>query len=318
MGYHRQMGRLLTSAIALVAMTLAGPSMARELTAQEAYDAGLTAMLAGDFRHGCPYLEQSVAAEPLPGAQFTLAECYAKWGKHASAIAAYQRYLEMYVSLPVDKRDKQKGRQRIASDQVAALGAIVPRITLVSTSAPSGSTFALDGRPVPADEPTPVDPGTHIATLTTPDGAVQSKNVEAATGDALTITLGAEQPPLVDEPPREPPEPGSNPWPIVGWTAIGLGGGALVGGAITGGLALNEKGTVDDNCIEARCNLTGLDAASKAQSLAQISNVLFIAGGLVATAGILVVVLDPGGDDDGTARLDALVGPTGGTLRVSW
>jgi hypothetical protein len=65
----------------------ATPEAAAAAAAQ--FERGLAAMNGGRYEVACPALAESVRLEPRPGAIFTLAECEAQWGHHASADAHY-------------------------------------------------------------------------------------------------------------------------------------------------------------------------------------------------------------------------------------
>jgi hypothetical protein len=82
----------------------------------------------------------------------------------------------------------------------------------------------------------------------------------------------------------------------------GLGAAGLLVGSITGALVLGEKGTIEDNCVDTRCNATGKKAADRAQSLGLASTIGFgvgIAG--LATAAVLLLT-EPTGRSGSSAR----------------
>ena len=64
------------------------------------------------------------------GALFTLAECYAQWGKPLAALGHYREYLKMYARLGPEDRKRQEERAKLASTQVAALSTLVPSLRI--------------------------------------------------------------------------------------------------------------------------------------------------------------------------------------------
>src|SRR5262249_5053689 len=91
-------------------------------------------------------LAESFRLDPRPGVLFTEAECEARWGKTATALAHYTDFLQLVARLPADQQAKHADRQKIAEQQKAALAARVPRLRLVvPASAPAGVSVSKDG-----------------------------------------------------------------------------------------------------------------------------------------------------------------------------
>ena len=140
------------------------------------FDMGVKAMTAGDFEHGCPAIRESYRLDPRPGTLFTLAECEAKWGKVASAVAHYGDYLGLYAAMPRDRQTGQHGRNEIAAQQKAALSPRVPHLLVaLPASAPPGTVVRRDDAELGAASlgiALPVDPGEHVVTTQAPGGPV--------------------------------------------------------------------------------------------------------------------------------------------------
>lgn len=80
----------------------------------------------------------------------------------------------------------------------------------------------------------------------------------------------------------------------LGIAALALGGAAVIAGLVTGGLAWDRKGIVDDACNEAdQCHPEGIEAADEGRTFSTISTVTFIAGGVLAAAGVVLIVTAP-------------------------
>jgi hypothetical protein len=89
---------------------------------------------------------------------------------------------------------------------------------------------------------------------------------------------------------------------------MGLGGAALVTGAIMGGLAISRNGQSNENGCNATndvCAEPGFTIRNQARSFGSASTGLIIAGGVLAGAGLVIVLTAPSGhrkDDAPKAR----------------
>ena len=91
---------------AVVVTFLAHHAMAQDpSSAAPLFDRGLEDMLAGRYETGCPSLAESHRLEPRPGTLFTVAECFAKWGKVATAFRYYEQYLSVFAQMPPEPLD---------------------------------------------------------------------------------------------------------------------------------------------------------------------------------------------------------------------
>src|ERR1043165_6485015 len=117
----RWQGRTLGACVATVAMLVAGPAFAQEDAAAEAlFNKGLSEMEAGHFDTACPTLKESQRLDPRMGTLFTLAECEAKGGMIASAVAHYDEYLRLFGRLTPQQKGTQAGREKVSAAQKAA------------------------------------------------------------------------------------------------------------------------------------------------------------------------------------------------------
>jgi hypothetical protein len=300
--------------------------------AQSLYDQGLAEMLEGRFETGCPLLERSYADDPLPGAGFTLAACYARWGKVNTAAVRYRAFLAMVEQLPPAERDEQKDRVKAAREKLAELEPQIPTITLsLGASAGADVIVQIDGRtlrPTELGSPVPVDPGEHEIAARRPDEPVaRQTTVQLEPGAKREVDLSdllaqaGEAPAAAAEAPdEEGPDDGTTLRAAgIAVGAVGLAG--IVVGAITGGMVFGKKSTVEDNCIDTVCNQEGLDAADQASTLGMVSNVGFGVGVGALALGVVLYLVAPDGEGDsegeaegeGEARLLPSVGlgPTG-------
>lgn len=317
-------GKTLGACIATTAILVAGAASAQEDAAAEAlFNKGLAEMEAGRFETACPTLKESQRLDPRMGTLFTLAECEAKGGMIASAVAHYDEYLRLFGRLAPAQKATQAGREKVSAAQKAALAPQVPYVTLILRDAPAGTTVKWDDLlfHLPAlGVPLPVNPGEHVVTTQVPGkpGVVMRVTMEKAEKKQVELKLAAPSrvatkpaPTPAIAPPSANPEPAATPTEadagassesrhVWMYGAAGLGAAGLVVGSITGALVLGKKATIDDNCVATRCNAAGKDAAESAQTLGLVSTVGFgvgIAG--LATAAVLFFTDSPSGS---TAR----------------
>ena len=91
-------------------------------------------------------------------------------------------------------------------------------------------------------------------------------------------------------PPPERPRSKSNPLATTGFV---VGGVALGVGAITGLVAMAKKSTLSDECTNKICGPANYDTLDSANTLATVSTVAFVIGGLGIATGIIATVTAP-------------------------
>jgi len=283
-------------------------------------------MEAGQFSSGCPAIAESQRIDPHPGTLFTLAECHAKWGKVASAVAEYQQYADLVSRLPRDQQRRHQARADIARAQVGKLKPTVPTLALLlPAGAPQGTFVTRNGevlKGVALGLPLPVDPGQYSIVTHAPGAPERETNVTIELGDkkqvSLEVTVPQNQPAAAATPAPVPalpaaplaPEPKAQPEAAssqssggarntIAYVIGGVGVGGVAVGSVTGILVFGKKGTVSDNCTGSSCNDTGLAAVSKGQTLATVSNIGFAVG--VAGIAVSAILLLTGGSESTVA-----------------
>jgi hypothetical protein len=84
-----------------------------------------------------------------------------------------------------------------------------------------------------------------------------------------------------------------SPWLAVGVTGLALGGVGLAVGAVTGTMSLTQTSDIKKNQCggTTSCPPSAQPAIDTANTLAMVSNITFIAGGVVAAAGLVFIVV---------------------------
>jgi hypothetical protein len=107
----------------------------------------------------------------------------------------------------------------------------------------------------------------------------------------------------------------------VGYATLGVGVLALGGGVVTGLMAQSKETKAKEDCVGLVCPSGAESTKNSAENLAATANVLFITGGVLAAAGVSMVIF--GGTASGseanqaTLRLSPGVQPGGGAIFAS-
>lgn len=163
------------------------------------FQRGLDDMLAGHYETACPAIAESQRLDPRPGTLFTLAECEAKSGKLASALAHYEDYLALVDRLPPRQRALQQERVRLSEAARGDLRPQVPRLLLrLSPGAPSGTSVKVDGLELGTAAlgvPLPVDPGEHVVVTRAPGRGPSIRKIAVAVAEHReeVLQIAAEQ-----------------------------------------------------------------------------------------------------------------------------
>jgi hypothetical protein len=155
--------------------------------------------------------------------------------------------------------------------------------------------------------------GTHTLTASAADGRKEKWEVVLTPGKSVDyrFTFAPEAAPAAPVAPATPlVQPTSLPPPVddsegkfplrtVGFVTAGVGAAALVGGVVTGLLARSAESDATGACSGKVCPTSAESDFDSASSLATMSNVFFIGGGVLAAAGVGMIVF--GGDSSAEA-----------------
>lgn len=244
-------------------------------------------------------------------------------------------------------------RAAYAHDHASALEKRVPHLTIrLQAGAPASARVFRDDEELGAASlgvALPVEPGPHTIIVRVgraesrfPVNAVEGKNVELAAAapadaarDAAPETAsaapvdktrprpdGARSQPAKPTPDRlAAPSADGNPRTL-GWVLVGAGGVGIAVGGVAGVIALSDARSVKSACGPdyATCDSASVDAASTGKTMATVSTIAFVAGGVVAAAGLYLVLTSPSRAwTAASAPVAAVgVGPGGAALRGSF
>jgi hypothetical protein len=297
--------------------------------AEALFRQGAAEMDAGNFASACPKIEESFRLDPATGALLTLAACYERSGKVASA---WVRYLDVESRAA---KEGDKDREAVARQKAAELAPRLPRVTI--TLAPAVSS--LDGVQVRRDQtalaaatlgtPLPIDPGPHVIEVSAPGYAPARREITAVEGRAETVSFddlvassssAPPPPPPVAPPPTEEGR-GLTGLQIGGIVVGSVGVAALSTGIIFGVVASGSNGELVDDLgytDTGVCTKSSLETCrakyDDVKETATMSTALVIGGSVLAGAG-LVMILVGGRESTDNASVELVPSIGGAFLR---
>jgi hypothetical protein len=304
----RSRARALAVVVAAAALVVVAPDAhAQEATttgtATVLFDEAVALMERGKYAEACPKLARSNELSPNGGTLFALAECYERSGKLASAWITYK---EAAIRAGAAKR---ADAERRATDSADRLAPSVSKLT-VQVPAPAaidGLTIELDGRAVARAEwgvATPIDPGPHKLRISAPgrlpatrdvvfDRVAAQKTVSIPTLELAPVVapLAAPQPPSEGE--EGPPRGGTQR--VLGLVVAGVGLAGLAVGTVFGLQASSKNDDAGAHCRGNLCDAEGIRLDKQGRDDATISTISFIAGGVLAAGGLVIILTAPSG-----------------------
>jgi hypothetical protein len=250
-------------------------------------------------------LEKLTRAEAMfhaPTLLLYIARTRSNLGQLTAARADYQALID--EELPPDAPLQFRNAKDAAYKELLALEKRIPSLLIIVEP---GASVSLNGRPVDVSSPILLDPGEH----TVESGEVR-RRVTLAEGDGvvrLQLDAAPDDPPPDADPPEPAPHSTDGPiWP--GATVLGVGGLGLGLGLVTGLMAMSKTEDIKSRCIDdVHCLTSDAGLGNDAETLATISTVGFVVGGVLAATGIVLLVWRPGGETDDSVALRA--GPGG-------
>lgn len=220
-------------------------------------------------------------------------DAHVKLGQLLEARKAYQQVAG--ETLAADAAPPLVAAQQGAKAALADLEAKIPTIEITLPSGAKGATVKLDGAKVAAAElsrPIAADPGKHLLLLEVPGAESRIREVQLAEGAHERVTFGQGVPGAGDgQAAVRPPGDTGRSWVGPG-IAFGAGGAALVLGAVMGALTVTKMDEVRKTCGEGLvCPDAYRDEVDGARTLGHVSTAGFIAAGVGAAVGVVLVVL---------------------------
>jgi hypothetical protein len=277
------------------ARALAGPPSAEDReAARKLADKGAELFDAGHYEASIDLFRKADAKVHAPTFVLAIAQAYAKGGKLVEARAHYRKVVD--EKLPPSPPASFVEAQATAKRELDELSRRIPTLQIVISGPNAGAAkVAVDGAPVASiDQPLDQNPGDHRIEVTPSSGEPISRSVTLREGATERVEIA-----LSGLTGGSGPGSSESKGSIVP-AAIGLGVGAIgLGvGAVTGAMALGRVGDIKASCSGNVCPKALEGEAGSAGTLADISTVSFIVGGVGVAAGVVLLILRPGGGSD--------------------
>lgn len=274
------------------------------LTAEALFEEGRKLADAGKYEAAQEKFEASEKLESAPGTLLHLANCREKLGHTASAWITFKR-----ASLAA-RAVKRTDWVDLADERAKDLEPMLARLTLgfERTSDAASVEIRRDGARVETAEvgtPIPVDPGRHVIEVRAPGKTTWTKAVDVAASARVTVlvptvdTFADDKPLDVVVPPSPPSsEPATtsatSPLLTVGWVTGGAGALGLGMGAVAGLVAVSKDSESKGICPTTACgDAAAIRANDAAKGWSTVSTIAFVGGAVLATTGIVLVVVAP-------------------------
>jgi hypothetical protein len=329
--------------IAVIAISAASPDARAQgandaAAAESLFNEGKRLMGAGQYAAACPKFAESQRLDPGVGTMLWLGECYAKSGRLASAWAMFHEA----EGLAAKQKDN---RASVAREEARKLEPKLSKLVIDTSAAANiaGLEVRRDGvvlgKPV-WGTPIPTDAGAHRITASAPgkktwegevtvpmgggSAVLKVPDLEAAPVVAApppTQPAPAQSPPPIEGPPSDEPSTTGNAQRIVGVTVAGLG---LAGVAVGSYFGLRVRSKLDEaspHCnADNVCDQAGFDAREDALTSARVSDIAFVAGGVLLAGGVVLFLAAPKARRSASFGVAPTVGlnEAGVVARASW
>lgn len=307
---------LVAIMLALSAPALADPTPQEKETARNLMDEGRD--LRDDKKDPKAALERFKAADAImhvPTTSIEVAATEVSLGMLVEAREVIAKILATQVQKgePIQFKEARKRAQSL-DDQIAAR---IPTLIVNVNKAQPGTTVLIDGDALPPSLvglPARANPGHHVIVAST-KSMEGRQEIDLGEGEKkeVTITLeprGVEHETIAQEQPKEaPPVTKASGVRTFGFVMLGLGGAALVGGGVTGALTFSMQSDLATKCPNHVCGPESHDELATANTLALVSTVSFIAGGVLAVTGLVSVLVGKPHVEKATARVVPWIGP---------
>lgn len=295
--------KLRACAIALALCAIAAPAAAQSAadkeTARTLMDQGNELRDKGDLKGALARFQGANDIMHVPTTALEVAKTQAALGM---LVEARDTLAQIISSVPTPHEPAQFHDARVEAEKLdASLDPRVPTVTVSVTGAKDGAPVSLsvDGVAVPAAVlglPRRLDPGHHVlvATTSTQEGRAEIDVAEGEKKDvAIALATVAKPVPVVtpiehEEPPPAPEPHRSYALPIVLFT---IGGASLIAGGVTGAMVLADQSDLAQKCPNHVCPPSQYGALDGASTLATVSTVTFIVGGVGVAAGVVALLV---------------------------
>src|SRR5688572_26350009 len=156
--------------------------------AQALFEEGRRLLDEGETAQACPKLAASTRLEPRVASKLSLASCYERLGRTASAWREYQEV----AALAAKAGESEWQREMYAIERVTVLEKKLVRLTITVAETTPGLVIQRNGEMVPPAQlgvAVPVDPGDQLISASAPGKATWSRTVKIAREPASGVAV---------------------------------------------------------------------------------------------------------------------------------
>jgi len=286
-------------------------------SARASFERGQAALKAGRVHEACDAFAASEKLAASTDTEASLASCYERDGKPASAARVYRTLA-----------GRDTAREKTWTAKAAKLEAKAPKLRFAISPMPPGLVVKVDGLQVSATEDVLVDTGPHEVIATAPGYEGRASAPVDREGAILDVIIRLQAKPQEAAPMKEPAMPApmakeSAPAPMAeapmeaeasvghrrrnGFIVGAVGLGVLVGAGVTFGVSVSKLDDYRALCPDSMCSSqANLDQAnsliSDARTLRGVSIGMGIGSGVLLAAGAYLVIT---GDSHVSLHADA-------------
>ena len=308
MGHPKSLLPILTLVLAASAVPLFArparaqePSSADRATARTLAQEGYVALRDKDYPTAADRFQRALALVHAPTLLRDLARAQVGLGRLVDAHETYSLIIREGVAA-----DAPAPWVKALADAKAEIAPITPRLPwiTITVTGPAHPRVTIDGAPIPEASlgvKRAADPGRHEIRALATGYYTAKKTISLKEGESVNVAFELEDAPP-DAAPKDEEETGKvsvatvvdPPWrkPVtIG--AFALGGAGIVLGSVTGILAMTKHNQLATDCPNAKCGPANKAGYDSFHTLATISTIGFVTGGVAAGAGVVLLLVKP-------------------------
>lgn len=267
------------------------------------FEEGRTLHLSGKHAEAVVKLREVVAIRKSPQALRALGLAEQDAGMLLDARANFEEALRMAKDTgPASEVDPAKKALATVEPMVPHIKVTVPPDAPITMLRVDGAAAALK------DGALEVDPGQHTITAEAKGKQTFSQSVKVEAGGVAEVTVEL----------RPVAQPSTSLRRPIGIALAGVGAAGLVLGGVTGGLALAAHDDLAKKCPGGFCQGDQVPALGTYHALGVTSTVGFVAGGVLAAAGVVLFVTAPRPAAAAAVQVVPYVGLGGAGVRVAF
>ncbi len=277
------------------------PSSADRATARTLAQEGYVALRDKDYSTAADRFSRALALVHAPTLLRDLARAQVGLGRLVDAHETYSQIIREGVAA-----DAPAPWVKALADAKAEISPITPRLPwiTITVSGPAHPRVTIDGAPIAEASlgvKRPADPGRHEIRAMAQGYYTAKKTISLKEGESVNIAFELEDAPP-DAAPKDEEETGKvsvativdPPWrkPVT-ISALALGGAGIVLGSVTGILAMTKHNQLATDCPNRKCDDPYKGDLEKYHTLGTVSTIGFVAGGVFAGAGVVLLLVKP-------------------------